>query len=593
MATHYDIVFEGRLLPNQELATVKQRLITLFRSPEKIEALFTGRRVLVKRAVNEQDAEQYRLAFARAGAVCELVPAGGTSHGSGPSVPAPGTRTAPYSSPPQGPGHATMAYGSPVDGSDVLAPTVPPDQATSPPPHPRVRPPSTAPIAPAPVPLLSPAPPAPQVVAPSRGPAPARLPAANGQESIPDLDGSSRSGTAMKASLGPAAAAGAGAAARAARAGNPGDFDIDDQEECPAFPIELLAPNHLDLDSTAASDAPHAVLEVAQEPFPTATYDLALPVLRRDESGQVFAEPAAAPEPPAPGRHPGQRVAVSPTQTPPHPRAPSDAPRIATGQTEPMGSAKSHAGRTVASAAGATVMRSGRPLRQLETEDDAEHTYVVARGFDSWRFGMTVTAISFLLMTLLTSCSAIGALVRMEVRTFLLGLVPTAIWIGASMALWNALKRLPVDPNTASSADLVSAAKAHAGFWKLWSTISAIGGGLFIVGLIATVGAGHLSTLVSNGGTGTSVTVESWDKTRNSRGYTIELDCSDGTTRSVECSLTPFRSYDCTCSIDGETTGEFSTRTEPRQEDMPHWATDGCNWQLEPGGLANASDEGF
>ncbi len=301
MTAHYDIVFEGRLLPDQELAAVKQRLVALFRSPEKIEALFAGERVLVKRAVNAQDAEQYRLAFAQAGAICELVPAGENRHGSGPSVPAPGMRTIPYSSPPQKSGHATMAYGSPVAGGDILAPTVPPEEATSPPPAPRVRPPSTAPIVPTPVPRIVPAPAV--AIAPPRHvplpPAPHASPPGGNERAIPDLAVEALPSPSPARPPGTAAgAAAAGAAAGAALVGNLGDLDVDEEAAPAAAAVDLLAPNSLDLDP--AEDASQGVLEVAQEDVSSSTYDLSLPRLRRDDSGQIVAEAPLRPEPPGP-----------------------------------------------------------------------------------------------------------------------------------------------------------------------------------------------------------------------------------------------------------------------------------------------------
>lgn len=80
MADGFNVVFRGELTGDQSLDTVKRNLAALFKMPaQRVDALFSGRPVVVKRGVDEDTARRFEGAFRKVGAVCELQPVGGPS----------------------------------------------------------------------------------------------------------------------------------------------------------------------------------------------------------------------------------------------------------------------------------------------------------------------------------------------------------------------------------------------------------------------------------------------------------------------------------------------------------------------------------
>lgn len=70
----YDLMFSGELVPGFELAQVKKNLQQLFRLDEnKISALFSGKSIPLKKGVDSDAANKYRVAMKKAGARVELV----------------------------------------------------------------------------------------------------------------------------------------------------------------------------------------------------------------------------------------------------------------------------------------------------------------------------------------------------------------------------------------------------------------------------------------------------------------------------------------------------------------------------------------
>lgn len=66
----YQFVFRGELQPGAALATVKQKLATAFRfSAQQVDALFSGKRVIVRKKIPLDDANRYADLFTRAGAL--------------------------------------------------------------------------------------------------------------------------------------------------------------------------------------------------------------------------------------------------------------------------------------------------------------------------------------------------------------------------------------------------------------------------------------------------------------------------------------------------------------------------------------------
>lgn len=121
--SQFDIIFRGDIVFGHQLADVKLRLQQLFKSDAaRIDALFTGRPVPLKRNLDEATANKYRDALLKAGAMVEVCPSD-KSPANVPAKPAPVARLEPK------PVVATSWTLAPV-GSDLLpAPERPPQPA--------------------------------------------------------------------------------------------------------------------------------------------------------------------------------------------------------------------------------------------------------------------------------------------------------------------------------------------------------------------------------------------------------------------------------------------------------------------------------
>src|SRR5690606_26150701 len=98
--SQFDIIFPGDTVFGQQLADVKLRLQQLFKSDAaKIDALFTGRPVPLKRDLDESTANKYRDALLKAGAMVDICPSD-KSPVNAPVRPAP-VRPAPAVAPPE------------------------------------------------------------------------------------------------------------------------------------------------------------------------------------------------------------------------------------------------------------------------------------------------------------------------------------------------------------------------------------------------------------------------------------------------------------------------------------------------------------
>lgn len=84
----FDLIFRGDIVLGQSLATVKARLQQLFKADAgKIEQLFSGRPVAVKRRLDRATAQKYQQVLHKAGAQVEIVPARAEAGGSPARVP--------------------------------------------------------------------------------------------------------------------------------------------------------------------------------------------------------------------------------------------------------------------------------------------------------------------------------------------------------------------------------------------------------------------------------------------------------------------------------------------------------------------------
>jgi hypothetical protein len=69
----YDVSYSGVLVEGTDLSQVKANVAKLFRTEvQKIEVMFSGKRVVIKRDLDEQSALKYMAAMKQAGAICEL-----------------------------------------------------------------------------------------------------------------------------------------------------------------------------------------------------------------------------------------------------------------------------------------------------------------------------------------------------------------------------------------------------------------------------------------------------------------------------------------------------------------------------------------
>jgi len=70
----FDIVFRGDIVIGQSLGEVKIRLGQIFKlGSEQIDKMFVGNSVVIKRGLTQDQAQKYRDAFAKAGAIVSLV----------------------------------------------------------------------------------------------------------------------------------------------------------------------------------------------------------------------------------------------------------------------------------------------------------------------------------------------------------------------------------------------------------------------------------------------------------------------------------------------------------------------------------------
>lgn len=97
---HYDIFFSGQLTNGAVLDQVQQNLKQLLRADDKtIAILFSGKRVAIKKGVDEATAQKFKMAFAKAGAVIDLQAQVDSAAGSAASTPAPAPTPAPAAQP--------------------------------------------------------------------------------------------------------------------------------------------------------------------------------------------------------------------------------------------------------------------------------------------------------------------------------------------------------------------------------------------------------------------------------------------------------------------------------------------------------------
>lgn len=74
MAEQFHVVFEGRIAEHADLDMVKHNVGRAFKlPPEQVDKLFSGKRIALKKNVDQSTAEKYRATLERAGALCEVI----------------------------------------------------------------------------------------------------------------------------------------------------------------------------------------------------------------------------------------------------------------------------------------------------------------------------------------------------------------------------------------------------------------------------------------------------------------------------------------------------------------------------------------
>jgi len=69
----YSIVFSGEILPGQDVETVKEKVAALYKVPvDRCNNLFVGKPIVMKKDISFQQAQKYKRAFVRIGAVCHI-----------------------------------------------------------------------------------------------------------------------------------------------------------------------------------------------------------------------------------------------------------------------------------------------------------------------------------------------------------------------------------------------------------------------------------------------------------------------------------------------------------------------------------------
>lgn len=69
----YEVVFRGDVVPGQSIIEVKQRLAELFGADSaRIDGMFSGRPVVIKRNLDEDMAKRYQSSMRKAGAVVDI-----------------------------------------------------------------------------------------------------------------------------------------------------------------------------------------------------------------------------------------------------------------------------------------------------------------------------------------------------------------------------------------------------------------------------------------------------------------------------------------------------------------------------------------
>ena len=121
----FEVAFSGKIIDDANLDEVKQKVGKMFKADDaKIAQLFSGKRVVIKKNIDQATAAKYKTALNRAGAECEVKPMGGDVNAPAASPPAdnaPAATTATVAA-----SAAAIEYESNYDGELTPAPQTDP-----------------------------------------------------------------------------------------------------------------------------------------------------------------------------------------------------------------------------------------------------------------------------------------------------------------------------------------------------------------------------------------------------------------------------------------------------------------------------------
>ncbi|MGI3129873.1 hypothetical protein ACRSLK_05665 [Halopseudomonas pachastrellae] len=102
--TRFEVVFQGQVQPGAALDQVRANVGKLFQvSGSQLDALFSGRRIVIKQGLDQVAAEKYRIALERAGAQCSIVPMDEQATDAPPAAPEPSAPAAQPTAAPERP----------------------------------------------------------------------------------------------------------------------------------------------------------------------------------------------------------------------------------------------------------------------------------------------------------------------------------------------------------------------------------------------------------------------------------------------------------------------------------------------------------
>ncbi|MEM7543686.1 MAG: hypothetical protein AAF384_19165 [Pseudomonadota bacterium] len=105
----YSVIFEGKLVDGADIAKVKANLGKLFKMDDaKVDALMSGKRVVIKKGVDQATADNYKAVLAKAGAIAEVIAPAEVPVAS--SAPPPPPAAEPASAPAAAPAPGEAAY---------------------------------------------------------------------------------------------------------------------------------------------------------------------------------------------------------------------------------------------------------------------------------------------------------------------------------------------------------------------------------------------------------------------------------------------------------------------------------------------------